>query len=346
MPFTCHQTLVLNHATAILGIILLGHFWPLYAISDGAEDRLFSPEEFALLDRENKLWRKVRPEDDIAVNLSTLRAAGFSEAELLAAQPRLTELWTIPHERYYGWLPAATAMKIQAIDRAFIVQMRAALLRTVRGVQLDRFPRSSPQEVNARWRREILRALDYDEIAEFRLMNSPAARDVGERADAFALTEDERRLLIEWEREFRSIYSGYYGGRNDLMREEAGLDHWGRMRELLGDDRFLIYLARSEKDFAKMSARLRAIPGVTATQILDVWWVRRALQIARRGVGQWPRILQLAHEAEDKTSRLLHAGAFHAFAVSEEAAWMFPKQDNLATRAARLAQEHSNNNPE
>lgn len=242
--------------------------------SDG--QHLLTDAEVAGLERQNQLWRLVRPDEDKAANLARIRAAGFTAEEVAAVEPRLAAMWDVPFERNFGWLRPETAEQIRAVDRQFIARMRATRMYTATGVRAGGQAPIKVEALNRLWRGAILRALDYDEIAEFRLMNSASAREEMRRVRDLVLTEDELRTLFVWRREYDARQVPVQPDvRLSAAQQEARLDQWRRLRDLLGDERFVQYLERDHPGFATMRRALDKVQVTDASVALNIWWLRQ-----------------------------------------------------------------------
>jgi hypothetical protein len=103
------------------------------------------------------------------------------------------------------------------------------------------------------------------------------------------LTTAELKTLCEWQADYagtiQMINRQTQLSTRDLdfiaaRKKEALVEHWQRMRGLLGDDRFATYLRAADAGFARMVEVLRRISGVGNGQILDLWWLRKKDEIA------------------------------------------------------------------
>jgi len=244
--------------------------------------------EIQALSRQNALWRQVRPDEDVAANLERLRQAGAEAAEVAALEPRLAEIWEVPFERNFGWLHEGTVERVREIDRQFIMRMRATRLYRATGVRAGGEPPPSVAALNRLWRRAILKALDYDEVAEFRLMNSGSAREEMQRVEGLVLTGDEIRTLFVWRREYEGRRIPAMPDANlSAAQQEDRFDEWRRKRHLLGDERFARYLEREHPGFAGMQRALGKINVIDPTAALDLWWLRQKEGFVRN---QEPRV--------------------------------------------------------
>lgn len=296
--------------------------------AEPASDRLLTDAEVRALERENQLWRLVKPEEEVAANLDRMRKAGASEREIGALELRLTGMWTVAFERNFGWLREDTIERIKEIDRQFITKMRATRLHAATGIQPGgQLPASVPS-IERSWRRAILRALDYDEIAEFRLMNSTLARDEMQRAEGLTLTEDERRTLFVWRREFegRRIGSSAPGAVLSAWQQREILDEWRRIRDLLGDERFATYLAQAQASFGRMREALARSGEPRPTPTLDLWWLRQGYDLMRSDRDPGVRNgNELKAEVRAKALALLGEEPLERYLAEEDGRWLVPQ---------------------
>ena len=226
----------------------------------------------AAIDREDRMWRAIRPEDDVETNLARLEQLGAPPEEIAAFAERLTQLWTPPAPRDYGWLSPETVAAFAQIDRDYLVRMRAARLRAASGLQTG--DAATPAEVAGAWHRAVLRVLDDREIAELRFLNAPSSRRAAGHAKNLVLTADERRQIYDWQRDFDALYPP---GRRHEQRQrlEDQLALWARIRSLIGDGRFADYLREASPTFARLQeiAAWEGGPSATTTGVLDLWWL-------------------------------------------------------------------------
>lgn len=164
----------------------------------------------------------MRPVESVEENLARLGAAGFTPAEVAAIQPRLAAMWDVPVERNFGWLHEDTVREIREIDRQFIGRMRAVRLCEAMGIRSGGRAPGNVNSITRLWRGVVFKVLDYDEIAEFRLMNSASAREVGRLVEGLTLSDDELRTLFEWQRDF----AGTNGPPPAASRRGGGRSSW------------------------------------------------------------------------------------------------------------------------
>lgn len=234
----------------------------------------------AAIDREDRMWRVIRPEDEVETNLARLEQLGAPRKEIAAFAERLTQLWSPPAPRDYGWLSPETVAAIAQIDRDYLVRMRAARLRAASGLQTG--DAATPAEVAGAWHRAVLRVLDDREIAELRFLNAPSSRHAAAHAKNIVLTDDERRQTYDWQRDFDALYPP--GRRHEhTHRLEDQLALWARVRSLLGDGRFADYLREASPTFARLQeiAAWEGGPSATTTGVLDLWWLWQTACVER-----------------------------------------------------------------
>lgn len=312
-----HPTLSVRRSGVIAAVAIA------FAVSPfaSAAESLLSPDEIRRLDRENDFWRQLRADHDTEANLLRLRRHGANDEELAWFAPKLEAFWNIDVPREWGWLRPEQIDAIKEVDRAFVPRLRAARLRAATGIEIDPAHRGETLlAVNSRWQRAVLRALDYDQIGEFRLMNSPSAQKAARHFENVPLTDDERRTIYEWQHEFE-VANGSGGGRFDTAQREAKLDYHRRLRDLVGDDRFAVYLASAEPKFARLHDALGE--DSDSTTALDAWWLCERFWLeyeAPRPFGVSSR--QLATRTEERLKARLGEALFARFAASDESRWL------------------------
>jgi hypothetical protein len=293
------------------------------ALAQQGDERLLSDAEIAGLERENALWRLVRPDEDEAANLVRIRAAGFTAEEVAAVEPRLAAMWRVPFERNFGWLRPETAEQIRAVDRQFIVRMRVTRLYATTGIRAGGLAPVKVEALNRLWRGAILRALDYDEIAEFRLMNSASAREEMRRVQGLVLTEDELRTLFVWRREYDARQVPVQpDARLTAMQQEARLDQWQRTRDLLGDERFVRYLERDHPGFETMRRALHKLQVTDASVALNLWWLRQKEGYVRNQEPRGPVRDELTVDLRAKVAALIGEMPLADYLADEDARWL------------------------
>jgi hypothetical protein len=302
----------------------LGAAWPAFA--QQSAERLLSDAEFAGLERENAMWRLVKPEEGVQANAARLRQAGYSPDEVAVVQPRLAAMWAVPFERNFGWLRPDTVEQIRAIDRQFISRMRAFQLYRHTGVRIGDSARESMGSINRQWRDSIMEVLDHRESAEFRLMNSGTARDETRLTKGLALSADEQRTLFGWRRDYDGRHGVPLGTTTGLSgwQREAQLDQCGRIRYLLGDERFAIYLGRVNPGFDRMRATLVRLGEANSTAMLDLWWLRQreAVAIDRRIGLKVQERNELVAQLRGRAASLLGEVRLAAYLEDDDGRWL------------------------
>lgn len=326
-----HPTLPARRSGAIAALVIA-----LFAPSPfaTATEPLLSSDEIRRLDRENDFWRRLRAGDDAEANLARLRQGGASDAELDAFAPKLAALWEVDARREWGWLRAEQIEAIKEVDRAFVPRVRAARLRAVTGIDIDAAHRGeTPLAVNAHWQRAVIRALDYDQLGEFRLMNAPSAHRAARHFENIPLTDDERRTIYDWQHDYEQIL-GPAGARTSAARSQATLDYHRRLRELVGDDRFAVYLASAEPNFARMHDALgEEVDNATA---LDAWAIREQLAVERTKPRDFGVSVQkVVARAEERLKVRLGEALFARYIDSPDAGWLAESRLRISGRPRR-----------
>src|SRR4051794_41005073 len=97
------------------------------------------------------------------------------------------------------------------------------------------------------------------------------------------LTTDEFRVLCGWQRDFDGQHraSSKFSAQSERrVLVEDKFDLYVRIRSLIGDARFSIYLAQAETDFARMNEALASIDHPPSGLALDLWSVKQKREIA------------------------------------------------------------------
>lgn len=294
------------------------------AAAEPLVEPILSAAELAALDRENAMWRKVDVREDVSVNLKLWRRAGFNPVEIEAIQPKLLAIWRVDPERNFGWLSPETVEAIREVDQEFIVRMRAIRLRAVTGIKPAGGAAEDEAKVNRLWRRAVLRVLQDDEVAEFRLMNFPAAQEAARLAGGLALTNIEQRELFQRHRDFVLAYGeGSFGlHQTNLERKMAELDYFDAIRQALGADRFAVFLERASSEFSSMRQVLG--PEVGAEAAVDLWRLRQQQEITRRRTGYVSRSAdrQMRQEAQAQALVLLGAPDYARYSEATDGRWL------------------------
>lgn len=282
---------------------------------------LLTPEESRRLSVENDHWRATRPTESVAANLRRLRAQGVPEADLVWFSPKLTELWDTGPARDFGWLSPDAVAAIRAVDRRFAPRLRVARVR--REVGIDLSGGKKPELVSlilTEWHQAIVAALEPAQLAEFALCNSPAAVRVRDRLSGAKLTVAERRQAYLWESEFDDAARAL-GTARDRHYRTLRLEHWTRLRTLLGDPRAARYARAAEPDFA---AQQRAWAADDAAA-LDGWQIletfRSALAAGSLG-GETPAAL--TDQAGAALEARIGAEALARYRATPEGHWLGP----------------------
>lgn len=168
-------------------------------------------------------------------------------------------------------------------------------------------------------------------------MNSISARQESRLARGLQLTGDEQRTLFEWRRD-------YDGRRGPALSAVSGLSAWQRemlldqcrrLRDLLGDARFAVYLGRVSPDFDRMRTTLDGLGETNATAQLELWWLRRRevpALAARHGLTAQDRTDRMA-QLRERAAGILGEPRLKAYLEEDDGRWLAnnPRRRVVAT---------------
>ena len=286
---------------------------------------LLTAEDLAALHRENALWRAVRADLDVPANMELLGRLGYEAADLAWFRLKLEQVWLLPGAQGLGFLGADTRAKIEEVEREFVGLYRNTRRFEETGIRPESGPLYSKRQLNAMWRRALMRALSYEEMRDYGLARSAEARQVDRFAQGLELSPLEHRELIRLTREFGDGNNAVFALR-PTMREtyEAQSEHYTAIRHLLGDERCALYLERANEDFL---ALCRALPDDTpATAALDLFGLRLKTAISLRQKPLSPKERQnVAGTAREEAAGILDQTVFETYLRSDHARWLFPR---------------------
>lgn len=290
-------------------------------------ESFYSMSAVAAIDRENKLWRLVDPNEGVEANVQRLVAAGVSVGEVEKIKPRLIELWgDIDPSLQLDWLDRDTLTKIEALKTQYVVPMRRARIDD----ELDRLGGDdsavTPYEITARWHDKIWSLLDLDQRDNFRLMNSARAIILCRLTKDLPTTTEERIALCRMQREYYHSSFSLVGDRPTQITingKVALLNYWRSMRDFLGDERFTTYMRTSDAGFGRMAFVLDQAPEMTSKMILDLWWIRKKDQIEdlRPAYGRTPWD-QRRRELYDSAVTVLGSAAMAVYLADDDSKWL------------------------
>jgi hypothetical protein len=313
---------VMGTGKKLLGLVVLCFF---FVGGAAAAERLYSLSELAALDRENAMWRLVQVEDDVDANLQLWKSKGFTEGDVNSLKPRLVEVWDIGLERNFGWLSQDAIERIQKVDQRFTARLRAIRLFKAYGIRAGELRMETASSLTRDWQRAIMRQLDYQEIAEFRLVNSRSAQTITRLGKGLEFTTDELRTLCEWQREFDVQHTRdprLQGYSHRTWRSEDNLDYWTRVRSLLGDVRFQVYFSRIDAGFDRMNQAIARLDGITPTVVLDLWWIKEKREISNSRVIDRQERDRVARQTYQGAEELLGKARFAVYSQDETARWL------------------------
>ena len=292
------------------------------AIGKPAE-RIYTLAEAAAIDRENDMWQMVDATQETEPNIVRLRVAGFPAAEVEEFKVRLAAFWESEPLPYYGRLDRETVAKLKEVEREYQVRMREAIIRKETGLTRGQHAPETPGEVRNLWRRAIIGQLEYREIKEFLLLNSASARGLYRLTKDVTMTLGERRRLCELQQDIDRIAARPAGTRWEIAaQQEVLLNDRQRMRRVLGDDRFMLYLQAADARFAEMAAVLKAIAGVNHGKILDLWVLRKKDQLEEEPLNWGSASTQRRLKTYESAVAVLGKEALGAYQDNADANWL------------------------
>jgi len=307
-------------------------------------ERIYSLDEVAVIDRENKLWRLVDAAKTVEANIQGLLAARFPAAEVEALKPRLVAMWAVDLGLRLDGVDQTTLAKIKELEPEYAIRLRRARVRALVVRLGGEHEPLTPVAIQGRWRSEIMRLLDDRELQEFTLMNAPSAVALDKLTKNITLTLDERRTLYRWKQDFvgeklmLSSQSHFRGGELSAHLLEAQLDYWRQIRELLGDDRFAVFLKAADPGFERMAGELDRIGGVHAAQVLDLWEIRKKDEVENSlipsGSSRYGRAIKLYESA----AAILGAEALAIYEQSGDAKWLERNNPFQGGKAEKVAE--------
>lgn len=319
-----NQSLIMHAGKRMLRLLLI---LAVVAVAGKASesDRILTEAELAFIDRENAMWRLVRVEDEVPANVRLWRSKGFTEFEVNLLLPQLTAIWEVELERNYGWLSKEAIGRLQDVDRRFIYRLRTARLYQAAGIQSGQGRPETLAGVTREWQRAIQRELDSREIAEFRLMNSLSAQKVARWMKGLRVSPDELRTLCLWQRDFDGQHRDdprFPTGLQRVRRIEDDLDYSSRLRALLGDDRFVVYLVRADPDFERLYQSVAQLENANATMALDLWWLKQRHAIHQGKIPGFKARGNQRAQFNEEAEAILGTVRFSVYRQDEAARWL------------------------
>jgi hypothetical protein len=305
-----------------LGLICLAAAW---ATASGGNPTLLTAEDLAVLEQENKMWRAVRTDLEVAENLQLLKALGHDPSDLAWFALKLEQLWQLPGARGLGALNSDTREKIEEVERDFVSLYRATRRFEETGVRPSSGPLYTRGQLNTLWRKAMTQALSYEEMRDYSLARSDEAKRVERLSQGLTLTSIEQRELIRMAREFGDRDNTLVQPRPTLRAFlEAQLDYYSAIRSLLGDERFVPYLERANEDFLFLR---QALPeGTSPVTALDCFWLRLKTGIALRKPVLPPAARQaIGAQAREEIAGILEESGFRHYQATEHARWLYPR---------------------
>jgi hypothetical protein len=292
--------------------------------------QLVEQPNFAELERENEMWRAVDPKLDLEQNIARIRAMRGLPATADRVADAVASIWALAPDRDLDGLSPEAAETVREIDRLYLKHFRAARIREVAGIGNE--TRSSISIARG-WGVAILRALDHDDVSEFRRCNNASAETVRKAIAGLKVPYLDRRQLYVAQRSFDYTYSrtrqstSSVRGRWDRIRAVDELR--AEFRTVLGDEGYLVYLLKVDPRFVAMYHSMGGTAHDART-MLQAWELRSRYQMNLRGNRE--QLETVASSVREELRRLVGVAAFESYAGSEDAKWMFPRVEVPAPR--------------
>jgi hypothetical protein len=294
----------------------------------GAEPEIVEQPDFTALERKNEMWRSVDPSRGLESNAARLRASGIPANEVEAATAQLKRLWSEKTYRDLEGFSAETVTAVREVDDEFLPRFRAARLRETTGVG-PAGPSSA--QLQLEWDRALLRAVTYEEIAQFRLMNGPSAKSIARALEGVYVSLPERKDLVSLQRSFDAM-SRIRGGsrRSSIVSPTAGQELLDQYRIILGDERFAVFLWRAHDSFRKMHEAF-AHDRSTLRATLVAWDLRASYTARIREASYESERERLRAEACKELERVVGSTALTAYAKTEDGRWLQQRPVRVAS---------------
>jgi len=316
------------------------------ASAEGREikERVYTLDEVAAIDRENKLWRLVDATKTVEDNIQRLLSAGFSSTDVEAIRGRLVVMWEIDLGLRLDWLDQATLGRIKELEPEYAIKLRRARVHAEIFRLGGEHEPLTPSAIQGRWRSEIMRLLDDRELQEFTLMNSLSAVALDKLTKDITLTLDERRTLYRWKQDFEGeklmiqSQSHFRGGELSAHLREAQLDYWRQLREFLGDARLAVFLKAADPGYDRMAGELDQIGGVQASQVLDLWEIRKKDEVNNSLIPSGSSRYRRAIKVYESAVAVLGAEVLEIYKQSGDANWLERNNPFQGGKAEKVAE--------
>lgn len=300
-----------------------------------AAERIYTLAEAAAIDRENAMWQMVDAALGTDQNIARMRAAGFPSGEVEEFKGRLAAFWESEPLPYYGRLDRETVVKLKGLEREYQIRMREAFIRKETGLTRGQYAPETPGEVRNQWRRAIIGLLEYREIKEFLLLNSASAQGLYRLTRGVPMTLGERRVLCELQQDIDRISARSAENRWQIVaQQEVLLNDWHRMRRVLGDERFMVYLQAANAAFAQMAGVLKPIEGVNNGKILDLWWIRKRGEMPEEPMNWGSANYQRQLKTYESAVMVLGEAALTTYQENTDAEWLLSSMPAKIPKAA------------
>jgi len=206
--------------------------------------------------------------------------------EIVDAQiPRSQRLDPVARRRQYGNLSDAKIDAIDAIERDYREMQQENMLSQLRGGSgsIDDFASYQKQNnlLTGEKRADLSAILSAEELREYELHNSDAARDAARTASNLALTPAEFVALYEARKTFDAsapTLSGNITQEQWAARQAAQTAYYEQARAALPDDRFYSFLRNNDPTYRAIAQLGSQYPSVTPAGSYEAYKLQVELQ--------------------------------------------------------------------
>lgn len=267
--------------------------------------------------------------------LGALRALAREQQELLRGLFGNDEGAVAARERQrrqYGVLPDGKLDQLDGVQADY--DEMAAEIRGNAGGLLLPAEREALDLLEQERRKDIAAILTPDELEQFDLQASPAARALRSRLAGFAPTEPEFRAIFGLQRAFDERFAHRSGGGFDEAkireRSTAEQELEAKLRTALGERRFAEYRKHQDSGY-RMAARIAERFALPAQRAGDVYALAQDTQLRLQALrndhslapeAAMQSLAGLARETNEKLGVLLGAEGADAYKQTSGGAWL------------------------
>lgn len=191
----------------------------------------------------------------------------------------------VARRRQYGDLPDAKIDAIAAIERDYREMQQENMLSQLRGGSgsIDDFASYQKQNnlLTGEKRADLSAILSAEELREYELHNSDAAREAARTASSLALTPAEFAALYEARKTFADAnptLSGNITAETWAARQAAQTAYYEQARAALPDDRFYSFLRNNDPAYRAIAQLGSQYPSVTPAGSYEAYKLQVELQ--------------------------------------------------------------------